>query len=626
MKLKNIGTCLAAVLTLATSCKKVIDKQPLDLRTEETVWSDPKSAQAYMNRIWYATIRTDYAYESWFGLYAGPFNTGEYVSDNSVTRAQRGTGGFKDETSVKDVTANIGAFDSFVDLRRVNLAIDHLNDPETRTKFTPSITDDMLGQAYFAKGLIYFARARNFGGYPIIDKTLTVTDELKLKRAGIQETYDYTISLLEKAATLLRKQPLSGRPNKSAAYALLSEVCIHGAAYIKYDMLNGGKSVDLTPYYNKSIAAVQSLTAEGLYSLEPQETYGKMFNDLSYASGSPKEIILAQLTPPNIFPVSNDKVIELNCFIPVFFNDLLTDAVKARYPGNTPFTGFVLNAGFQSIAPVPKVVDETFYIKDLDGKARRWPESQLFAKYITVIGTKYTLNAQANADGIKDVTELMYKNRDMRFYSTIAYDGSTYFNNKVDMRIGGNMHPRSYKVLSSAQGAITGYLYKKGIPETRSWLFGDITGWYKIGLRLSRAYLNAAEAYMMLGDNAKARELINLTRTTHGGLPALTSETGNDLWKIYMDERNAELILENDRYFTLLRSGIRNGAEGIPELNFGAVRELEIAADGKSYEFVNLPFDANVNNYNFNRHRYLLPVPKVITDQNPNYLPNNPRY
>ena len=48
----------------------------------------------------------------------------------------------------------------------------------------------MLGQVYFAKGLIYVTRAKAFGGYPIIEKTLTPDDDLSLSRASTKESFD----------------------------------------------------------------------------------------------------------------------------------------------------------------------------------------------------------------------------------------------------------------------------------------------------------------------------------------------------------------------------------------------------------------------------------------------------
>ena len=501
--IKNIYLiCMVAVaINMLTSCEDILDKSPLDLRTEETVWSDPKLAQAYLNRIWYMTGRNDYGNETWFSLYAGPLTPGtDITSDNCYSNWNRGAAASKDDSNWNENT-DIGLFDNYIDIRRCNIAIDHLT---AGCGFGEEIERDMLGQAYFAKGLNYITRAKAFGGYPIIDKTLTPDDELDLPRASAKETFDYGIGLLEKAADLLNKTSPSGRPNKGAAYALLSEANINAAAFIKYAMINNIQpTIDLKPYYDAAIKAVENLDALGIYKLETAADWKKQFNDLAYVAGNPSETILAQFTPPGLYQLRNDKMVEINCYLPTFYDDLLTDEVKVSY-NNKPYLGYTLIDGWQTIAPNPKTVEESFYIKDLDGKARRWQESQLFEKYVTVTDGVYALNAAAAADGVTDISELMYANRDNRFYGTIAYDGSTYFGNQFDVRRGGNMHPLSFKTLNG-YGAITGYLFIKPVPQTKAWTQQDYSGFHRNCLRLSKAYLNAAEAYMLKEDWTNAR-------------------------------------------------------------------------------------------------------------------------
>lgn len=618
--------CIAATLFLSmTGCSDVLDKAPLDLITEDMVWSDASMAQSYLNRLWYATGRYDYQNETWFSLYAGPLTPGtDVVSDNIYSRWNRNGVVVRNDAGWSENT-DAGLFDNFIDIRRANIAIDKLS---AGTGFKKEVENDMLGQAYFAKGLIYVTRAKSFGGYPIIEHTLTPDDSLSLPRATIKETFDYGIQLLEKAAELLDAKSPSGRPNKGAAYALLSEAYLNAYAYVKYAMINGVQStIDISPYLDGAINSVNRLDALGSYQLEASGSdWARQFNDLDYVAGSPKEAILTQFTPPGIYPLSNDKMVELNCYLPTMVADNLKSDVIKNY-NNNPYPGFTPSSGWQTIAPNPAVVEESFYVIDLDGKARRWEESQRFQRYVEMEsdGTR-KLNAEAASYRLTDISKLMYENRDQRFYQTVAYDGGTYFGNSFDSRQGGNMHPSSFKALNNTYGSVTGYLFVKSVPQTQSWSSTDLSGFYRICLRLSKAYLNAAEAYLLKEDWDNARNYINRTRTTHGGLPALQTETDDALWKIYLDERNAELMLENDRYFTLLRYGInQKGAEIIDQLNRGNMKKLDISADGASYKYIELPFEVDANKMVFNRYRYLYPVAKKYIEANPNYT-QNPRY
>lgn len=619
MKKYIISLAIWEVMTLS-SCNNVLDKAPLDLVTEDMVWTDESMAQAYLNRLWYATGRYDYQNETWFSLYAGPLSPGtDIVSDNVYSRWNRGASPVRNDAGWTENT-DYGLFDNFIDIRRANIAIDKLKEG---CGFREEVTKNMLGQAYFAKGLIYVTRAKSFGGYPIIKETLTPDDELSLSRASIKETFDYGIELLEDAAELLNETSLSGIPNKGAAYALLSEAYLNAAAYIKYGIINNvQESVDVTSYLDGAINSVNRLDALNLYELENSGAdWARQFNDLSYVSGNPKEIILAQFTPPGLYPLSNDKMVEINCYLTVMNTDDLKDDIVNKYAG-IPYSGFTTGSGWQTIAPNPAVIEESFYIKDLDGKARRWEESLKFRNYVT----KQSDGSCILNDDAGDIADIMYENRDLRFYETVAYDGCTYFNNSFDSRVNGNMHPQSFKTPANDKGAVTGYLFVKSVPQTQSWVSTDLSGYHRVCLRLSKAYLNAAEAYLLKEDWQNARKYINYTRTTHGGLPALTSESGDDLWKIYLDERNAELMLENDRYFTLLRYGINKGnAEIVAQLNRGYIQALEISSDGKSYQYVDLPFEKENNRLVFNRYRYLYPIAKTYIDANPNYV-QNPRY
>lgn len=629
MKKLNIISLGVTLMLCCTSCNSILDKSPLDLRTEEDVWSDPSLAQIYLNDLWYATVRRDAGnkFETWFSMYSGPLAPGlDVSSDNCYSRWNRGATGIKNDASLTpaSITDQMGAFDSFIDIRRVNIAIDHLT--EGCENFNEDVKNDMLGQAYFAKGLIYITRAKTFGGYPIIEKTLTPEDDLSLSRASIKETFDYGINCLNKAAGLINDNAPAGRPGKGAVYGLLSEANLLAAAYIKYGIINGvEENIDLTSYYNAAIKAVEELDKLGIYSLEPSDNWVKQFNDFDYAAGSPSEILLASFTPPGLYDLNSSSPVDFGNYLPTMYADILKTDVVNNY-GGIPYSGYTLTEFYQTITPNPKAIDEAFYITDEDGVARRWEESMKFRKYINVNDGIYSLNQTAINAGYTDIAKLMYEDRDKRFYSTVAYDGCKYFGNAFDTREGGNMNPNSFKSSSSNQGAVTGYLFVKMVPQTQAWTLKSLSGFHRTCLRLSRAYLNAGEAYLMKEDWSHAREYINKTRVTHGGLKALQSETGDELWKIYIDERNAELMLENDRYYTLMRWGIKNGAEIIDQLNFGQIKQFEISQNGQSYKYVDLKFEGSNNNFVFNRYRYLFPVPQNLLEENPNYAPQNPRY
>ena len=136
-------------------------------------------------------------------------------------------------------------------------------------------------------------------------------------------------------------------------------------------------------------------------------------------------------------------------------------------------------------------------------------------------------------------------------------------------------------------------------------------------MRLGRAYLNYAEVMLRQGNIQTAIEYINKTRTTHGGLPALsTSLSLDEAWKVYKRERRVELVHEGDRYWSLLRWGKADGKTTVEELN-KTHHSISISEDGKSFEIIPLPFRTSENERIFTKKRYLFPVPEGERVNNP---------
>ena len=650
-KIKILFNTLAITSAFAfTSCMDVLDKEPLDLMTENNVWSDATLAQAVVNKC--------YGSLSYFTKYDGDGNKrgADCQTDQYWTHWQ--LGGCTDDADW--TTSTDFGWDKFGDVRNANIAIEHLTDEAVRSQIGENAADDMLGQAYLLKAATYFLQARKFGGWIIVEHTLdtdgqnaakdeTAAQNLQLPRATMQETYDYAIDLCEKAATLLNVENDFGILSRGAAYALLSEVCLHGAIYMqKYE------GVDPKPYLEKAIQAVDELDALRLYELVPAEDYGKMFKSYDYAQSCPE--IIFNMQRNSLYSTTETE--GRRYFIhPTGTSYLNTTKLNLAFQ---PMEGFEA-WGYGTISPTPQHIERAYYVIDKDGKARRFEESQTFADNVDIVqeadkaepGMMREKRKLKIGSEYETITDLLYSNRDQRFYQSIAYDGAELFGNIIYMRTGGNYHPLSYIKTNRERGSVTGYVYKKFVVETQASPDKAPVDLTRPIFRLGRCYLNAAEAYLYLGNEAKAIEYINKTRVTHGGLPALTTETGDELKKIYIDERDAELDLENDRYWTLMRTSIAWGVmreNGIPDasnkgglipiLNGGdqngadvATIEIEVPGDAmveadfmkpNAYFFRELYSPQTDRYFRFTvNKRYLFPVPQSEIDQNDNINPED---
>lgn len=640
---------------LLASCTDVLDKRPLDTYIESDIWSSAELAQQNLYRE-YDRIKS-------LGFMDGANDLGDQQSDLSLTNWVSS----RNKSDAGWTVTNNWGWDYFGDIRNLNIAIRMLKNETYREAMTAAEAGNLLGQAYLIKAAVYFQQARKFGGWIIVDDVLDEWGDdssnaediakLKLPRATMKETYDYILDdlLSDEHIQLLKVNVKSGQLSRGAAYALLSEVALHGAVYLSYyNEVN-----DASAYYQKAIHAVEQLDALNKYSLETADNYHRMFDDYSYSSSSSTEVIMG-FYRNKIYSQTRDEEFRRR-YGKLSRNRL--DEGKINYEFQQ-FTGYELD-GYGSYYPDPRTVESIYYVIDEDGKARRWEESQRFGNNFDIVeedamNAKYYPTSSSEIrkkrvlkekSAYTSVSDVMFSNRDQRFYANIVYDGGTYMHNTVYTRTGGNYYPDSYKKANNREsGTTTGYAYKKFVPQDMT--LGDGTPQLDmvsaIVFRLGRCYLNAAEAYINLGNEEKAREYINKTRTTHGGLPALTDESGQELKRIYLDERAAELSLENDRYWTLLRTGLSWGVQdenGYPDstqkagriARFDGTKEvpyllIEVPGDFKveenfmkpnAYSYIATPYVSTDDVKVFTAwKRYLLNVPQSEMELNENLYQN----
>lgn len=556
------------------SCNKVLDTKPLDSLTGEAVWSNYSLAEGY--------IFTSYA-----NTMGNIFSWNQDALTKSILNEDWGGAYVSEKTEQIDRNTDEG-WSNFSNIRKVNLAIANLK----TAPFTELQKNTLLGESYFQRSAIYFREAQFFGGVQIVKDVLNTESDFFIPRSTTKETYDFILSDLDSAATLLPVVNARGRATKGAAYALSMRVALQAGAFLN----------DNT-YYQKVITNGNLLFALGIYSLDD---YSKLFTNYSTAINSPENILVYERLATN----TGYDGTPMQYLVPNSDNDnKITPAAKAKFPLAETFEGW------GSYAPTQDLVDD-YLVTDADGKEKVWNE------------TSY-LSTGAN------VNEKMYKNRDKRFYASIAYDSTQYFKNLIFTRADGNVS-RNVAPLNGGctTGAATrtGYLFSKYIYQDKKLWYSDPVNFCYSVLRLGEAYLNYAEAAYKLGDQATARAYIQKTYQKHGGFTNPITASDEELLKIYKRERHVEMILEDgDRYWSLIRwgmqasGGLKQGYENtgyvIPELN-GNLHGIAISSDGKTYQIFETP-DKNSLPLKFTPKRYLYPVPFSKTQAN-SKLEQNP--
>ena len=219
----------------------------------------------------------------------------------------------------------------------------------------------------------------------------------------------------------------------------------------------------------------------------------------------------------------------------------------------------------------------------------------------------------------RDISDIIYGNRDARLDGCIVYDKSTWVGEKIGLNLAGNL---SMGVRDKEDGGwyntTTGYYWRKcniANPEPRAFYSCLVALHYNIA-RTGEAYMNLAEAYLCKGQVNDAVNALNATRTKHGQLPASKASTLEQAWTDYMRERRVEMANEGgDIYFSYLRWGKYGGYA-----NYGRqpgdiiydldrpVYKIEINRDRTAFIINQLTLLGSANR-NFTTRRYLFPIP-----------------
>lgn len=580
--------CTAGVLQ---GCNDFLDTKPSESYSEELVWSSRSTAEAFILQT-YNDVIPKYT----------DFKTEDCLTTNSVYVYQGSPNAVRE---LVDRGWDFG-FGDFGTVRRCNLIIEKV----AASPIDEKSKTELIAEGKMLRAMTYYYQAKHTGRVIWVDRVLTEEDDFNLKLTStIKESYDYILKDLDDAIAGLPTESKAGRLNKNAALALKSEVCLTAAAY------TGEKAL-----FQQAIDAVDAIQG---YTLD--SNYEGMFNqDGAYSS---PEIILARYRSKDNNTCGNTLMQEM---IPNQNNDAIKNF------GCSPMmkTDFIFEC-WMSHAPSQNLVDNYLVIDRLTNQAVPWNESTQFKNSVNEVPVsdvadmaydpKELVNGKGyvSKDGTK-LNELVYGDRDKRFYATIVYDSCLFYGETITMCQKGNLN-RCSRVGNpgTSHMPLTNYMWRKSIYNVSPRPFVDVlTDYHYVVFRLGRVLMNKAEALLCQGKWQEAMNVINKTREVHGGLPASTATNLAEAWIDYKRERNVELPLEGDYYWSLLRWG-KYGQEAnhglaptsvIPELNCPATFS-EISKDRQRMFVGQVQFTNDQRE--FRTRRYLFPIPQGVINANP---------
>ena len=157
-------------------------------------------------------------------------------------------------------------------IARCNLAIKYISQMEIGTDsiFTPTMKNNLLGEAHYLRAYYYFRLVRVFAGVPITTEVIDNSDNWGVPRASTEQVYNLILEDLTKANHMLpvrsaMKVEDLGRATKGAAQAMLLKVNL----YMASPYWNKQLTQDAATYYAVAKQWGDSIIASGEYSLCP---------------------------------------------------------------------------------------------------------------------------------------------------------------------------------------------------------------------------------------------------------------------------------------------------------------------------------------------------------------------
>ncbi|WP_293742100.1 RagB/SusD family nutrient uptake outer membrane protein [uncultured Pedobacter sp.] len=606
MKKIFVITALSLAVISLTNCKKVLEKSDLGNFTAEQVFNDSTTVK----------LNVDYLYSQnqpgWFGSTGGSIHSaGTY----NLTEEGQGSNVFVLGTATIESVTDLGVANannnSYGKIRTINTFLRDLNagtlDLAVKRRFA--------AQAYFWRAYRYFELVKLYGGVPLILVPLNaVGDEAKqlalTPRAKTSEVFAQIKSDLDSCVKYLPakwpKQADYGRITSGAAAAFMGRVLL---TYASPQFNPNNDAARWQAAYDANKTAVTILSANG-FGLYPKFDYTMWTTEGGTSNGAPANPEAVLVTG------FNTSSVDINANNNSFDNSARPRSVS----GNGSFTpSYEMSLAFPM----------------LDGKPASGPGAS--TKYPYAMST-------------------FYKNRDPRFYATIAYNGGTWGNVMNGARLW------TYYYYSAATGTTnktteataasnTGFYLRKGVDETKaspSTFIG--TDWIEI--RYAEVLLNLAESAAELNKSGLADEpYVNLIaiRKRAGieagadglyGLDAGMSRS--DLVAAIMKERQVEFAFEGKRFFDLRRrkllestlNGMKRNALVIQLKRSGTLATDYIASTREASASTSLDalYASNFTlslkaldnqNINFQSGNYFYGIPTAAINNNVNLQQNN---
>jgi hypothetical protein len=435
------------------------------------------------------------------------------------------------------------------------------------------------GEAHWLRAFNYFLLVKQYGGVPIIDKTVEYAPntDYSIARSSFEDCINFIVNDLDQAASLLPAEGVKTRATKGAALALKSRVLLYAASDLynsNASWAGGFQNPELIGYVGGDRNARWQAARDAAKAVIDLGIY-----QLYKASPVPGEDIVSNLT--NIIYTRSPEDIFLQYYDNLgqgYYYYWHTDWAPTicSSPG---YNGFALNQPLGNLA-------DAYEMRD---------------------GSRFDWNNAAHRAN-------PYADRDPRLYATMLHEGATWFGREVEL--GHWADGTGAKDYSTVTG--TGYYLRKFIDPTFDHVYyGDKPYTAFTFLRYAEILLNYAESLNALGQDAEAQTYVNMVRE-RAGMPPV-SDTGIALRDRIRNERRVELAYEEHRFWDVRRWMIADQAY-VPARGVDVVYPVAGSTSNPTFSV-----KAIEPNRKWADSHYLMPIATDEMNKNP-LLVQNPLY
>ena len=610
--IKNITLVLVAGIILSSCKKDFLNTLPLDKPPASTVWADPSLSEAFVTEI----------YNVYHDGILNQENM-DCITDNALYNFGRAdimeANISPSSTGWVNNTYEWG--EMYTRIRATNIALEQL----ASVKFDASMADRLKGESFFLRAHCYNQLLRYYGGVPLVKSSYALkTPDFTIARNTYSDCVDAIVSDLDSATLLLKGKTLGlGRATSDAAMALKARVLLYAAsdlhdmptAKAKSTLLNSFAKPELLGYVTSDRTTRYTKARDAAKAVIDLGTYGYK---LDLAAPASKVDAIANYT--NIYLSRGGG--EKESIFSKYYVDASGDDWGSWYSRNNTTNGY---HGWTSSEPTQNLVDN---YEMMDGSKFDWS------------------NATEAADP--------YSNRDPRFYASILYDGTKWKPRTTDgaavdpfgeiqfgsYEIGAAGSGKTYFGLDTRNSSIenwngtrTGYSIRKFSNDNTSLV--DMNNRQQvpsIQIRYTEVVFNYIESLIALGDEATAKSWLNKIRF-RSGMPAIT-ESGSALIARYQNERNIEMLFEEQRFYDARRWMIAPSVLGQKvrimtisgKLKPGkSVAVYRYSKDNYDYTYKVQNIESGVENRSWDDKLYFPPI-KLDEIQRNNKLVQNPGY